>query len=114
MPNIRFDWRWVALIALIALMSNAASLPWTVTALALAAAGGYLLYEGWRIWRRSGGPPTRARVTYWRGQRYEVGPARSGPALPDLSGLRPAAAHLFFGGILALCAVAVVLSALGR
>ena len=111
--SIRFDWRWVALILLIVVLVNAASIPWSVTALALAVSGGYLLYRGWGIWRRSGGPPSRARVTYWRGQRYEVGPARRGPALPDMSGLRPAAAHLFFGAVLALAAVAVVLQAFG-
>jgi hypothetical protein len=111
--NIRFDWRWVGVIALLALLANAASVPWTVTALALGAAAGYLLYQGWLIWRRAGGPPSRSRVTYWRGQRYEVGPSRPGPALPDLRGLRPAALHLFFGGVLALAAVAVLLSGLG-
>ncbi|HWQ11818.1 MAG TPA: hypothetical protein VNL77_03410, partial [Roseiflexaceae bacterium] len=72
--NIRFDWRWVALIVLVLLLLNARSLRWELTAAALMAAGAYLLYRGWVIWRRAGGPPTRARVTYWRGQRYEVGP----------------------------------------
>ncbi|MFO7171217.1 MAG: hypothetical protein DIU80_024575, partial [Chloroflexota bacterium] len=68
--NVRFDWRWIAAIALIVIMVNSASIPWPVTALALAASGGYLLYRGWQIGRRAGGPPTRSRVTYWRGQRY--------------------------------------------
>ncbi|MEN9936790.1 MAG: hypothetical protein RLZZ387_3369 [Chloroflexota bacterium] len=111
--NIRFDWRWVALIALIILVVNSASIPWYVTALALATGGGYLLYEGWLIWRRYGGAPSRSRVTYWRGQRYEVRPTRRGPTLPDTRGLRPAGAHLFFGGILALAALAVMLRAIG-
>lgn len=111
--DIRFDWRWLALIGLLVVITNAARLPWAVTALALAAAGGYLLYRGWVIWRRAGGTPSRSRVTYWRGQRYEVGPPRPGPALPDMRGLRPAAAHLFVGGVLTLAAVAVALSALG-
>jgi hypothetical protein len=111
--NMRFDWRWIAVIALIVVMVNSASIPWQVTALALGAGSGYLLYQGWLIWRRSGGPPTRTRVTYWRGQRYEVGPTRPGPALPSLSGIRPAAGHLFVGGVLALAAVAIVLGALG-
>lgn len=109
-----FDWRWIGLIVLIALIASAGSLPWPVTALALLAGGGYMVWEGWNAWRRAGGAPTRSnRVTYWRGQRYEVGPERPGPALPEWSGLRSAWPQLLVGGVLILAGLAIVLRALG-
>jgi hypothetical protein len=113
MRGFRFDWRWVALFALIIVLTNAGNLPWPVTVLVVGAGGAYLLREGWRIWVRAGGAPSRSRVQYWRGQRYEVGPQRAGPALPDWSGIRPAAFHLIFGAILTLIALALLLRALG-
>ncbi|HMO59778.1 MAG TPA: hypothetical protein PKA05_01660 [Roseiflexaceae bacterium] len=113
MGSRRFDWRWVALIVLLVVLVNRANLPWQLVVVAVAAGGGYLLREGWRIWRLYGGQPARTRVQYWRGQRYESGPARPGPALPDWSGLKPAVLHLIFGMILLLIALALLLQSLG-
>lgn len=113
MPNIRFDWRWVALIAGVAVLANARRLPWPVVALALAAGGIYLLVMGWQAWTRAGGPPSRGRVTYWRGQRYEVAPPRRGPALPRLGDIGPAAIYLLFGSVLVIGAITVALRAFG-
>lgn len=79
MQRLRFDWRWLLLIGLIAILANARSLPWFVTALALGGMGGYLLFLAGRAWGLGGGgssSPAR-RVTYWRGQRIETsGPSR--------------------------------------
>jgi len=111
--NIRFDWRWVALIAVLVVLANARTLPWPVTALVVGGSGCWLLAQGWRVWVRSGGPPSRSRVTYWRGQRIEVAPERRGPALPRLSDIGPAALYLIGGGLLVLAAIAIVLRGLG-
>lgn len=113
MGTLRFDWRWVALIILVALLANAGRLPWPVIALALAAGGAYLLMLGWRAWTRTGGAPSRTRVTYWRGQRYEVGPARRGPALPRWGDIGPAAIYFVLGGLMLLGAASVVMRAFG-
>jgi uncharacterized membrane protein YbhN (UPF0104 family) len=111
--KIQFDWRWVAVIVVVAVLANAVRLPWPVTALILGGSGGYLLMLGWRVWVRSGGAPTRSRVTYWRGERYEAPPQRRGPALPRWSDIGPAALYLLFGGVLVLAAVAIVLRQFG-
>jgi hypothetical protein len=113
MRSFRFDWRWLALFGFVIVLANAASIPPLVTALVLALAGGYLLRSGWAAWVRSGGAPSRTRVTYWRGQRYEVGPARRGPALPDLRGVGPAVLPLLIGGALLLAALGVALQGVG-
>jgi hypothetical protein len=39
MGNIRFDWRWVALIVFVALLVNAGRLPWPVVAVTLGGGG---------------------------------------------------------------------------
>jgi len=113
MGNIRFDWRWVALIVFVALLVNAGRLPWPVVALTLGGGGAYLLAQGWRAWTRSGGAPSRSRVTYWRGQRIEAGPARRGPALPRWNDIGPAAIYLLLGGLFLLAAITVILSRFG-
>jgi hypothetical protein len=111
--TIRFDWRWIALIVVVLLLANARSLPWPIVAAALGGSGGYLIVLGWRAWTRSGGPPSRGRVTYWRGQRIETPPSRGGPALPRLSDIGPALIYFLIGGVLLLAAVARVLRELG-
>lgn len=113
MGTFRFDWRWIALVVLIALLANANRLPWPVVVAVLAGAGGYVLLLGWRVWTRSGGPPSRGRVTYWRGQRYEVAPSRNGPALPRWRDIGPAAIYFLIGGIMVLAAASLALRALG-
>ncbi len=113
MSNVRFDWRWAAAIVVIAVLAGAGRLPWYVTTLVVGGSGVYLLVIGWRAWVRSGGPPSRGRVTYWRGQRIETAPARRGPALPRWRDIVPAAPYLIFGGILLLTAITIALRALG-
>ncbi|GAB4434974.1 MAG: hypothetical protein OHK0015_25330 [Chloroflexi bacterium OHK40] len=78
MGGFRFDWRWVALIAFVAILANASTLPWAVVALTLGVSGGYLLWLAWRAWGiGGGGRGDSRRVTYWRGQRIETaGPTR--------------------------------------
>lgn len=107
MRNIRFDWRWVALIAFVAILASAQSIPWPILALALAAGGGYLLYMGWQIWSGGRSFGSKARVTYWRGQRIELSPERQ-HRMPSLRDITPALVYLILGGALVLGAVAVV------
>jgi hypothetical protein len=110
--RLRFDWRWVALIAFVALLANAGRLPWQVLALALGAAGAYILVIGWRAWTRPGSALSRGRVTYWRGQRIET-PPRRGVAMPRLADIGSAAIYFLIGGALVLAAVAIILNNLG-
>jgi len=70
--NVRFDWRWVAAIVVIAVLAGAGRLPWYVTTLVAGGSGIWLLAIGWQAWVRSGGPPSRGRVTYWRGQVRQI------------------------------------------
>jgi hypothetical protein len=111
--GVRFDWRWVVAIGVLIVLTNTASLPWPVTALVVGGAGAWLLAMGWRVWVRSGGPPERSKVTYWRGQRIEVGPPRRGPALPRWRDIGPAALYLIIGGVLLLAAITIAMRALG-
>lgn len=114
MRRVRFDWRWLLLIGLIAILANARSLPWFVTALALGAPGVYLLALAWQAWggtigRRGG---NSRRVTYWRGQRIETsGPSRRlRPGTWDE--LAPILVYSLVGLALILAAVAVLLRAI--
>ena len=114
MRNVRFDWRWVALIVVVAVLANAGRIPWPITALVAGGSGCWLLAMGWRAWVRSGGPPSRGRVTYWRGERIELAPqTRRGPALPRWSDIGPAAPYLLIGGVLVLTAITIALRRLG-
>ena len=113
MGNLRFDWRWLIAIVVLVALTNSARLPWPVTVLIVGAGGVWLLLIGWRVWVREGGPPARARVTYWRGPRIEVAPPRRGPALPRMRDIGPAALYLLLGGVLLLAALAIALRNLG-
>lgn len=115
MRSFRFDWRWVALIAVVAVMANGRGLPWPITALTMGGAGGYLLYMAWLAY--SGGRPRRhrdtTRVTYWRGQRIETSaPARRAPTL-SLGTVGPLLVYGLVGLALLLGAAAVAMRGLG-
>jgi len=111
--NVRFDWRWVVAIGVLVVLANAGRIAWPITVLVIGGSGCWLLALGWKAWVRSGGPPSRGRVTYWRGQRIEVAPARRGPALPRWNDIGPAAPYLIAGGVLLLAAITIALRALG-
>ena len=113
MRSVRFDWRWIVAIVVLVALTNTSRVPWPITVLAVGAGGAWLLAQGWRVWVREGGAPERGRVTYWRGQRIEVGPRRRGPAMPRWSDIGPAALYLLLGGVLVLVAVAIALRNLG-
>ena len=130
MRTANFFWRWRgllrgllmvavallavwALVAVLVVLTNSSRLPWPITALVVGAGGAWLLYMGWRVWVREGGPPERARVTYWRGQRIEVAPPRRGPALPRMRDIGPAALYFLLGVVLLLAAGAIGLRGLG-
>ena len=112
MGRFRFDWRWVGLIAFVALLANARHLPWQAIALALGGGGAYVILIGWRAWTRPGGEFGRGRVTYWRGQRIET-PPRRGATMPRLSDIGPVAIYFLIGGALILAAVAIALNNFG-
>lgn len=106
MQKRRFDWRWVALIALVAIIMGGRQLPWPILLVALAGSGGYLLSLGWQSWGRKTGNSTR--VTYWRGQRIEIAPERR-RMLPSLQALAPVLVYFVIGSILLLSALVVLL-----
>lgn len=111
MTNLRFDWRWVALIVIVAVLANSRRLPWPVLAIALGVGGAYLLYYGWQMW--GGGSISRTQVKYWRGQRYEVRPQRRTQLLPPLRAIGPAIIPLLLGVVLVLAAISIVLRQFG-
>lgn len=113
MRGLQFNWRWVALIAFIALLAGGRSLPWPVTALTLGAGGVYLLVMAWQAggMRERGGQ--NGRVTYWRGQRIELpGPARR-PRSMGWSELAPTIIYALIGIALISGGVLVVLNQSG-
>jgi hypothetical protein len=115
MPTIRFDWRWIAAILVVALLANSRALPWPVVAGALALGGGYLLYLGWGVASGLGGmrgPAATRRVTYWRGQRIETQAPPRQIRMPSLRELGPAALYLVVGGVMVLAAIGVAARAL--
>jgi hypothetical protein len=109
----RFDWRWLALIAFVAILLNGARLPWPVSAITLIVAGGYMIVLGWQSWVRWGGPPSRGNVSYWRGQRYETAPVRRGPATPRWDEISRALPYFMIGGALVLTGIVIILRQLG-
>ncbi|GAB4123210.1 MAG: hypothetical protein Fur005_37860 [Roseiflexaceae bacterium] len=116
MRRISFDWRWVAILAVLIIATGANRLPWPIVALTLGAGGGYLLWYGWGIWAgRSQRSSSGRRVVYWRGQRIEMNEAR--PArrlnLPPLREIGPAAIYLLIGGVLSLASLSIVIERIG-
>lgn len=112
--SVQFDWLWAVVIVALVAGSGVSRLPWPIVSSVLAICGGLVLWRGWGVWRGRGGPPSRGKVTYWRGQRIELEPPRrSGPALPSLAGLRYAALYLVGSGLMLLVAIGIVLRANG-
>lgn len=115
MRGFRFDWRWLVLIGFIAVLVNATTLPWQLTALTLAAGGGFLVWMAWQAWGLGGswaGPRETKRVTYWRGTRVETQgpPRRYRPK--TWSELAPVVVYGMIGAALLLAALAVTLRSL--
>jgi hypothetical protein len=114
MRNIRFDWRWIGLIVIVALIANVQVIPWPFLALALAGGGGYLLFIGWRVWNtgtpRAGPPRSAKRVKYWRGQRIELDdpPPHRRSQMPALRAIGPALIYLLMGGALVLGSISLL------
>lgn len=102
-----FDWRWIGIVAVIAVLATSRQLPWPIVALTLAASGAYVLYYGWQLWAGAG--MRRSRVTYWRGQRIELSEARRGLALPPLRAIVPALLYLILGLVLFLAGVSMLI-----
>jgi hypothetical protein len=111
MPNIRFDWRWVIAILVIAVLANSRSLPWQAVVTILALGGGYLLYLGWQVAGGVGGRRESQRVTYWRGQRIETKAPPRQIRTPSLRELAPASLYLVLGAVMLLGALAILAQA---
>lgn len=113
MPALRFDWRWIALLIIIVVLANTRSLPWPLTALALAIPAGWLLYQAAQtLGIDLPGTRPSTRVTYWRGRRIETsGPSRR--QVVNRTNLAPGLLYGVFGLALALAALAVVARNLG-
>lgn len=115
MRPVRFDWRWIGLIIVIALIANAPVIPWPVLAVLFVGGGGYLVYTGWQVWRGNVGigkiHTGEPRVKYWRGQRIEldVSPKRSTNPFPPLRAIGPAVVYFIIGGALLLAGVSVIM-----
>ncbi len=114
MPALRFDWRWIALIIIVIILFNAQSLPWPLTALALALPAGWLLYRaGQSLGLSLPGSRSSTRVTYWRGRRIETsGPPRQMVSF-DRSGIATGILYGALGLAFAGAAVVVVTRHLG-
>ncbi len=110
MSNLRFDWRWVALIVMVAAIANGTRLPWPILSAVFTGGGGYLLYLGWQMW--SGGSISSRRVTYWRGQRIES-PTGQRTSIPPLRAVVPALPYLLIGLALVVAGVSLVLRQFG-
>jgi hypothetical protein len=113
-PALRIDWRWIALFVIIIVLANARSLPWPITALALALPGSWLIYHAAQMLGLAipGTRPT-TRVTYWRGRRIETNtPVRRNPFW-DRTNLVPGLLYGITGLMLTLAALAVVTRNLG-
>jgi hypothetical protein len=116
MQGKRFDWRWIGLIVIVAILANSSILPWPLIVLTMVGGGGYLIYIGWQVWNRSntGTPLTgKKKVVYWRGQRIEMDKPPSGPGdkvnIPPWRAIVPALVYLMIGGALVMAGVALVL-----
>jgi len=115
MGSFRFDWRWLVLIGVVAVLANGRGLPWPITAATMAGAGGYLL---WMAWRATGARRLRVRrdttrVTYWRGQRIETaGPTRRMPEI-NLGRVGPLLVYGLVGLALLLAGLVVAARGLG-
>jgi hypothetical protein len=112
--SFRFDWRWVAVIAFVAILANSRALPWPIPVAALGAAGGYLVYLAWEAWNRTGlRSRGTTRVTYWRGERVEM--QRPAPRIRpgDFTTLAPTLVYALVGSALLLAGVARMLRQLG-
>jgi threonine/homoserine/homoserine lactone efflux protein len=115
MRNFRFDWRWIGLLLIVALIANSQVIPWQALALLLIGAGGYMLWVGWRVWTTGTATPglpamRQKRVKYWRGQRIEL----DEPApvwkkrMPSLRAITPALVYLLIGFALVLGGLGIV------
>ncbi len=115
MPALRIDWRWIALFVIIIVLANARSLPWPITALALALPGGWLLYQSVQMLGLSipGMRQSTTRVTYWRGRRIETNTQSRRSPFWDRTHLVPGLLYGITGLALALAALAVVTRNLG-
>ena len=113
---MRFDWRWIVIIVVVALIANLQALPWPLVSAALLGSGGYLV---WYALRNAGMRvgSQRSREVYWRGRRVDLEAER--PAahnwmrLPSWQALRPVAVYLLIGSVIFLVGVSHLMRNIG-
>lgn len=110
MQDFRFDWRWIGVIVIFALLASSTIIPWQLLVVGLAAAGSYLIYMAWQVWQRDGGGGGKREV-YWRGERIEL-PEQRSTSLSTRT-IVPIALYSVLGGALWLAAVGVILNQVG-
>ena len=113
-----FDWRWVVVIFIALVLFGQLSLrPSPSLGVLLLALGGYwAISAGLEPWRGRGSLMGSRRVTYWRGQRIELGPARRARTrvnLPPTTGLIVSILYLTMGVGLIFAALRLLLRLVG-
>ncbi len=109
MQSFRFDWRWIGLIVIFALLANSTIIPWQLLVVGLAGAGSYLIFMAWQVWQREGG--SGKREVYWRGERIEL-PEQRSTSLSTQT-IVPVALYSVLGSALWLAAVGIILNQVG-
>ncbi len=95
-----FDWRWIVVIVVALVFFGQLSLaPSAGLGVVLLALGAYwAIQAGLEPWRGRGPTLGSRRVTYWRGQRIELGPARrTRLRLPPATSLLVSVFYLILG-----------------
>jgi hypothetical protein len=114
MNLLRTYWRWLALIAVVAVLTNSRNLPWPFVTLVLGATAGYLLPRRMACLaaRRRTSNPQQSDLLARSADRSRHA-AHSVPHCPDVRSIGPALIYLVPGLIFALVAVAIVLRSVG-
>ncbi len=112
MGGSNFDWRWIVLILIALVFFGQVSLvPSPYVGVILLALGGYWAVQaGLGPWRGRNAILGSKRVTYWRGQRIELGPpSRSRVRLPATTPLLVSVIYLALGAGLIFAALSLLL-----
>ena len=107
-----FDWRWIVVIVVALIFFGQLSLtPSAGLVVIILAIGTYwAIMAGLEPWRGRGPVLGNRRVTYWRGQRIELGPPRrSRLRVPPVTALLVSLFYLFLGAGLLFATLRVLL-----
>lgn len=113
MQNLRFDWRWLGVIVVVALLANSAMIPWQIFVVGIAAAGSYLFVLAWREWQGGAGIGDGKREVYWRGERIELPAERNTSLAPSNRNVGATLLYGALGAAMWLGAIGVIFNQLG-